>query len=61
MSAGIAGFLIGGLLCGGLGFIVASCLATENKHDDQKIYQAGYMEGYHDGVHLKESKYHGAV
>ena len=51
------GFVIGGLLCGAVGFVVASCLAIEHKHDTQKVYQAGYMEGYHDGTHLKECKY----
>ena len=51
------GFVVGGILCGGLGYIIAACMAMERKHDEQKIYQAGYLEGYHDGVHLKENRY----
>ena len=61
MSAGIAGFLIGGLICGGVGFVIASCLATENKHDVQKVYEAGYWEGYYDGLNKKRSKYSGTA
>ena len=53
----VAGFVFGGVLCGVVGFLAASCLATENKHDAQKIYQAGYVEGYNDGQHLRENKY----
>lgn len=53
----IAGFIIGGLICGPVGFIVAACIVMEHKHDTQKVYEAGYMEGYHDGAHLKECKY----
>ena len=53
----VIGFVIGGILCGGLGWLVASCMAMENKNDAQKVYKAGYLEGYHDGVNLKESRY----
>ncbi len=53
----IAGFIIGGLICGPVGFIVAACLGLEHNHDAQKVYEAGYMDGYDDGAHLKECKY----
>ena len=51
------GFVIGGILCGGLGWLVASCMALENKYDAQKVYKAGYLEGYDDGIKSKECKY----
>ena len=51
------GFIVGSVLCGGLGFLLASWLAMENKHDAEKVYKAGYLEGYHDGAHLKENRY----
>lgn len=53
----VIGFVIGGILCGGLVWLVASCMAMENKHDAEKVYKAGYLEGYNDGVLLKECKY----
>lgn len=51
------GFVIGGLLCGAVGFMIAACIGLERNHDAQKVYEAGYMDGYYDGVHLKDNKY----
>ena len=51
------GFVIGGLLCGAVGFVVAACLGMERNHDAQKVYEAGYLEGYDDGAHLRDNKY----
>ena len=53
----IAGFIIGGVLCGFIGFLIASCLALDKNHNAQKVYEAGYLEGYDDGIKSKECKY----
>ena len=53
----IGAFIFGGVLCGTVAFLVASCIFAENTHDMQKVYETGYMEGFDDGIHMRDNKY----
>ena len=56
MKTAVACVLIG-VICGVVGFLIAACLSAEHRFDVHKIYEAGYMEGYDDGTHLRDNRY----